>query len=202
MDKILELLGVKSLSESKQNTVKSILTNLIQNRIDIDPQSYDSNMTKLMENIGGHKLKTDDQRNLIEKLTLIIDIQSKKITDEKPLNENRKIRKDFFKWDSAAVVKKSVDKVTKNMFQWESIGYGGRAYETKSNDKSHGTKIFFDRNTKKILYSDHPTFLPNNKITESDINKAISQGYSIIPWNTSDKNWKSEMMIRVNKERI
>ena len=76
MDKVLALLGVNSLSESKKNEIKSILTTLIQNRLDVDPQNYDSNMTKLVESIGGHKLKAEIQKDLMEKLNLIIDIQS------------------------------------------------------------------------------------------------------------------------------
>ena len=63
MDKSLDLLGVTN--ESKQNEIKSILTNLIQNRLEVDPQSYDSNMTKLVESLGGNKLKPETQKDLI-----------------------------------------------------------------------------------------------------------------------------------------
>ena len=145
MDKVLELLGVKTLSESKQNEVKSLLTNLITNRLDVDPINYDQNMNKLMESIGGNKLKTEDQRNLIEKLNLIIDIQSQKINHQKQINENGKINKDWFKWDSTAEVKKSVDKISKDWFQWESSGYGGRPYTLREQSGTESMIVFFDR---------------------------------------------------------
>ena len=59
--------------------------------------------------------------------------------------------------------------------------------------------VFFDRYSHKILMSDNEDFPTGYKLTGEDMSDLVDLGFTLVPVDTSNDDWREQMMQRYNK---
>jgi hypothetical protein len=120
-----KLLGVDMLNESAQDTIKTILKDLITENGEPIPK-----IGQLMHELGADKLSEDIQKDLIEKICISV----------VAIRENLAIPKDVvmkikdFKWDSTAPAIINETKIEKSNYIWPNTELDTKIKQVKKDD--------------------------------------------------------------------
>lgn len=195
--KTKELLGLNKLDVGRQSEIEKLFDECVVNHNRGDLYELVKNKKSLIEALGVDRLPSDIEKDLTEKLQVVIECEGKNTLNEK-------IDKNWFKWFNYAETSKPVDKISKDMFRWDKEGSGGHLRESSpySSTDNHTIwnvtkKVFIDKFNKKILYSQSPEAEVGQFINDIQVQELTQQGYTIIPIDTTQPRWRIQMNKRI-----
>lgn len=186
----------------EDGTVKENLHILTYDLVD-SPSNQGSYVNGILEG-KEFQIPGEDQDldQMIEKMDNYVNSSDKKSLKELYYPEKSisidSIKKDQFRWtsnESYRQIDSSKEKIDKSIYKWGKDGFGGQSVQPIQ-------VVFFERLSNKVLYSNHPFYPERAKLSESDFDILLKQGFKLVPWSTNQPNWRKDMMKKINRRHI